>query len=258
MDAVIRLPFSVVDGRVYVEARVNGRGPYRFAVDTGASGMGRLDASMLATLGLHPSDRAATSDAVKTVEVETTHLDSLSLGSLERKDLDVITRDYKKQATGDAAFDGILGRAFFSDGLLVIDYGRRQITFSTASRLSRDDSDALSYERAFRVPVRINGKLFEANIDTGANVSMVVPSHMWSGISSAPLERSGTGQLSNTKIETSQGVVAGSVELSAVVLKDVDAKVSDRFPEILIGAHLMASSILAIDQRSNTIAVCPI
>ncbi|NID17239.1 retroviral-like aspartic protease family protein [Luteibacter yeojuensis] len=257
-DPVIRLPFSTVDDRIYVEAHINGRGPFRFAVDTGASGVGRLDTSMLSALGLQTSGNTTTSDAVKTAEVKTTHLDSLTLGSLTRRDIDLITRDYKKHAKGDAAFDGILGRDFFADGLVVIDYERRQIEFSRASHLAQDDSGALPYERAFRVPIRIHGDPFEAHLDTGANVGMVVPRALWDSVSSAPLAQAGTGQLSNTKIDTARGVVAGPLQLGAMTLENLDARVSDRFPEILMGAHALSSSILAIDQRSRAIAVCPI
>jgi predicted aspartyl protease len=257
-NPMVRVPFSVVDGRIYVDASVNGRGPFRFAVDTGASGVGRLDTAMLATLGLETSGHATTSDAVKTADVETTHLTSLALGSLERTGVDLITRDYKAHASGDAAFDGILGREFFSDGLLIIDYGKRQLVFDKTAGLTRDAVGALPYERAFRVPVKISGNVYQANIDTGANVNMVVPRRVWTDLSSAPLEAAATGQLTNTKIETSKGVVPGPIAIGGLTLTDVEAKVSDRFPEILIGAHALSSSVIAIDQRSQVVAVCPI
>ncbi|WP_205287652.1 aspartyl protease family protein [Luteibacter jiangsuensis] len=253
----IAVPFSVVDGRIYVQAKVNGKGPFRFAVDTGASGVGRLDASLLPKLGLESSGTAATSDGVATAEVETTAVESLSVGSIERKDLSLITRDYRKHVSGEAAFDGILGRAFFADGLLVIDYGARKLSFSKSSGLSRNDKGVLPYERAFRVPITIGDKSFEANLDSGANVAMVVPARLWPEVSGSSLEKAASGQLTNGKIETSKGVVPGPVKAGAMRWFDVDAKVSERFPEILIGAHALSSSVLAIDQRSRSIALCP-
>ncbi|NII53695.1 retropepsin-like aspartic protease [Luteibacter sp. SG786] len=251
------IPFSVVDGRIYVQARVNGKGPFRFAVDTGASGVGRLDSSLLPTLGLQSSGSAATSDGVTTAEAETTAVESLSVGSIERRGLSLITRDYRKHVSGEAAFDGILGREFFADGLLVIDYGARKISFSTSRGLSRDDAGALPYERAFRVPITIGAKSFEANLDSGANVAMVVPARLWPEVSGSALEKAASGQLTNGKIETSKGVVPGPVKAGAMRWSDVDAKVSERFPEILIGAHALSSTVLAIDQRSRSIALCP-
>lgn len=252
------IPFSVVDGRIYVQANVNGKGPFRFAVDTGASGVGRLDSSLLSSLGLQSSGRAATSDGVATAEVDTTPVESLSVGPIERKGLNLITRDYRKHVSGEAAFDGILGREFFADGLLVIDYGTRRISFSKSKGLSRSDMGVLPYERAFRVPITIGDKSFEANLDSGANVAMVVPARFWPEVSGSSLAAAASAQLTNGKIETSKGVVPGPVKAGEARWSNVTAKVSERFPEILIGAHALSSVILAIDQRSRSIALCPI
>lgn len=79
-QAETRLPFELVDGRIYVEATVNRRGPYRFAVDTGASGMGRADARLAAALGLRASGQVANSDGVRTTQSDTVRLEALALG----------------------------------------------------------------------------------------------------------------------------------------------------------------------------------
>ncbi|MBB4841473.1 hypothetical protein HNP52_004577 [Sphingomonas kyeonggiensis] len=75
--AALSVPFRVVDGCIYVTAKVDDKGPFVFAVD---------------------------------------------LGGFVRRDLEVATRDYSSKLTPEAAFSGILGREFFGDGLLVIDY----------------------------------------------------------------------------------------------------------------------------------------
>ena len=58
-DVAMRVPFDLVDGRIYVQARADGQGPFRFAVDTGASGMARADSSLVSALGLKPHAQAA-------------------------------------------------------------------------------------------------------------------------------------------------------------------------------------------------------
>jgi hypothetical protein len=157
-DMLVHVPMTLVDGRVYVDASVNGRGPFRFAVDTGASGIGRVDARLVTLLGLTRGHPAVTSDAVKTRVVDTIHLDALALGKVVRQDVDLITRDYRAHLSRDAGFDGILGREFFADGLLVIDYAGRELSFSRTLGLSRSDGHAMAYERAFRIPITIGGK----------------------------------------------------------------------------------------------------
>ncbi len=44
--------FELHKGHLYVDAFVNGRGPFLFGFDTGASGMGRADSSLAAALSL--------------------------------------------------------------------------------------------------------------------------------------------------------------------------------------------------------------
>ncbi len=87
--AVLSVPFRVVDGRIYVTVKVDGKGPFVFAVDTGASGMGRADAGLVAALAISPTGSGHTSDGVATAEVRTVRLASVALGDFVRRDLEV-------------------------------------------------------------------------------------------------------------------------------------------------------------------------
>jgi predicted aspartyl protease len=254
--APLQLPFELVDGRIYVQARVNGRGPYRFAVDTGASGMGRADASLVRALGLHVSGQVPNSDGVRTAHADTTRLVSLDLGGMVRRDVEVIARDYGARMPEAQRFHGIVGRDFFGDGMLVIDYPNRRLAFTTTTRLSTDARHALGYDRPFRVPVTIAGVPATGHLDTGANVAAVLPRSLYDRIAATPLEEAGTGQLSNGKIGIRKATVEGAIELSAVRVERPGVRVSDDFPELLIGAHLLQHHLLAIDQRSRRVALC--
>lgn len=255
-NAAVQLPFQTVEGRIYVQATVNGKGSYRFAVDTGASGMGRLDASLVALLGLQKHGEATTSDGVSTAEVETTRLRSLALGDLVHRDLELITRDYNKRNSAEAAFHGILGREFFGNGLLVIDYPRRTLSYTERSGISSSDQNALPYERAFRIPISVGGHALLAQLDTGANVNLVLPQAVYEGISDVPLQEAVRSQLTNGQLDTWRAVVPGPVQVGQASLQDVEVRVSAKFPEPLVGAEALQQSVVLIDQRSKTVAVC--
>ena len=60
--ALVDIPIRVIDGRVYVQASVNGQGPFTFAVDTGASGFGRADMKLVSKLHLKFSGERNSSD----------------------------------------------------------------------------------------------------------------------------------------------------------------------------------------------------
>lgn len=252
----VRVPFEVIDGRIYVQARVNDAGPYRFAIDTGASGSGRADTTLVEALGLAPGGKASSSDGVRTAAVDTVRLDSLALGGLAMKDVDVITRDYGSRMPAEARFHGILARGFFADGLLVLDYPRKILSFSRTLSLPLAGTGILGYERAFRIPVSIGDVRTEAKLDTGANVGFVMPKSLYAQVAAAPLEPAGAARLTNTRIDTWRGVVPGPVTLGSAGFSDVAVRVSDRFPDMLVGAHVLREFVVLIDQRSKRIALC--
>ncbi len=252
----VRVPFDVVDGRIYVQARANGRGPFRFAVDTGASGLGRADKSLVSSLGLKIHGTSSTSDGVQSATVDTVQLDSLELGGLSHKGLEVITRDYGGRMKPEAAFHGILGRDFFADGLLILDYPTKTLSFSPALSLPASGDNVLKYERAFRVPVSIGGNKVEANLDSGANVSLVMPQAMYDKVASAPLQDAGQGTLTNTRIDTKRGVLDRTLTIGSSRLSGLEVRVSERFPELLVGAHILQRYTVMIDQRTKAVALC--
>lgn len=256
-DAVLSVPFRIVDGRIYVDVRINGKGPFRFAVDTGASGMGRADASLVSTLNLPVTGSAETSDAVATARVETVQLASIELGGLVRRDIQVMTRDYSGRMSPEAAFAGILGREFFADGLLVIDYPAQRLTFTRGPGLARGEPGVLAYARAFRVPVTIGAIATEGNLDTGANVSFVLPKSLFDRVGGGAIMAASDGKLTNTTVKTGSATLHGPFRIGAASLADVAVRVSDKYPELLVGAHALRHFALLIDQRSSSVALCP-
>lgn len=252
----VRIPFDIVDGRIYVQARVNGRGPFRFAVDTGASGLARADTKLVAALDLSIQGTTSTSDGVQTATVDTVHLDSLELGSLSRNGIDVITRNYSGRMSADAVFHGIIARDFFADGLLILDYPKKTLSFSRTISLPPNGENILKYDRAFRIPVSVGMIQTEANLDTGANVTFVMPQALYDKVATTPLMQAGSGTLTNTKIETRRAVIGGPFKIGTVNMSNVEVRVSDRFPELLVGAHVLQKFAVMIDQRSKSIALC--
>jgi len=255
-DADLQLPFQIVHGRVYAQASVNGQGPFTFAIDTGASGLGRVDTSLTTELGLSISGAASNSDGVTTAQADTVQIDELTLGGMTLTGLDLITRDYNRGLPDEAAIAGIIGREFFADGLLVIDFPNQTVWFSRNRALTAETPGALPYERPFRVPVSFGDHTIEGNLDTGAAVSLMVPRSLYDQVSGGALEAAGTGQLSNGEIRLDRGRLDGPVRIGSAEIFDVDVRVSDEFPELFVGGDVLRSYVVAFDQRARFAAVC--
>lgn len=255
-EAVFSLPFRTIDGRIYLDAMVNGEGPFVFALDTGASGMGRADATLADALNLPADGKDETSDGVSSSQVDKVRIASLTLGGLERRDLSVIARDYRSRVSPEAAFSGLLGREFFADGLLAIDFSTRRLTFYRSREMPASLREAMTFERAFRIPVTIGALKTTGNLDTGANVTMVVPGAVFADLEGTAAGPAGGGSLTNTRIDIFDAKLAGPVEIGGARLEGIAVKVATDYPEVLIGAHALQGHIVLIDQRHSTLAIC--
>lgn len=254
---LVRVPFRIVDGRIYLDVQVNGKGPFTFAVDTGASGIGRADLSLVKALALPLAETGAASDGVSTATVPTTTLAELRLGDHVMRNVEVIARDYSGRMPPENAIAGILGRDFFAAGTLLIDYPNRILTYAPGAMLDPLAPGALAYERPYRVPVTIGGIAMVANLDTGANAELVMPQSAYAQVSDAPLPETANATLTNNDLTTRRGQLHGPIALGAARFADVDVRVSERFPEVMIGARLLQRHRIAIDQRSKTLVICP-
>ncbi len=256
-ELLIDVPFEVVDGRIYVDVRVNDAGSFRFAVDSGASGMARADVRLVRALNLPAGDAASNFDGVRTADEATVRFDALALGKVRREGIIAISRNYNARQTEAAAFDGILARDFFSDGLLAIDFPQRRLRFRRDHALLASDPDTMPYTRAFRIPVSIGAVTTQAQMDTGANVTLVLPTAIYQRVSSRSVNADGSLTLSHGEVDGGRTWLDGTLRVGEVALRNIEARVSKRYPETLVGAHALQDTTVFIDQRTKRVAVCP-
>jgi Aspartyl protease len=111
-------------GRVMVPVMVNGRGPFRFVVDTGAN-HSTISPRLVGILGLKPAGDATVmvNGITGAAPVEFVTVDSLRAGDLaiERLDLPIVW------APVLAGADGILGAVGLSQKSLIIDFERNRV-----------------------------------------------------------------------------------------------------------------------------------
>lgn len=256
-ETVIDVPFEVVDGRIYLQVQVNDAGTFRFAVDTGASGVARADTRLVRALNLPMGGTASHSDGVRTADAATVRFDALALGGVRRQDVVAITRDYNARQSEAAAFDGILARDFFDDGLLLLDFPRKRLRFRRDHRLLPGQPGTLAYTRAFRIPVQIGTVTTEAQLDTGANVALVLPAALHERAASGTVVAGDPLALSHGRIQSGQARLDVPLVVGGLTLRNLDVRVSDHYPEAVIGAHALQDAAVLIDAGSKRVALCP-
>jgi len=158
-------------GRVMTNVMVNGKGPFRFVIDTGAS-RSTLAPHLAKALKLTASvgRNVMLNGVTGAAEVTTVAVDSVEIGALrfEKQDLPVIFTSIMGNA------DGILGVAGFQDQRIDVDFKRDRVSVLTSNgkrphysmvtaRAERNDNGLMIVD--VRVGRRIKVK---AVIDTGA------------------------------------------------------------------------------------------
>jgi hypothetical protein len=81
--------------RMHVPMRVNGRGPYDFLIDRGASGVGRIDRSLVDSLETPVVGSAVNSDGITSRQVSVVRLDSFALASVTLTDAHLLVGNYR-------------------------------------------------------------------------------------------------------------------------------------------------------------------
>jgi predicted aspartyl protease len=157
-------------GRVVVPVMINGRGPFRFIVDTGAN-HSTISPGLARELGLKPAEvPSIILDGITgTAQVSFVTIDRLQAGDLtiESTALPVVW------APVMAGADGILGAAAITEKSLLIDFQRNRVTISRGVEAGlRANSMKVHAVRLagglMTLETRIGGVPVRAVIDTGA------------------------------------------------------------------------------------------
>jgi predicted aspartyl protease len=162
-------------GRVMTHVMVNGKGPFRFVIDTGAS-RSTLAPHLARALALKPSvgRNVMLNGVTGAAEVPTVAVDSIEIGALrfEKQDLPVIFTSIMGNA------DGILGVAGFQDQRIDVDFKRDRVSVLESN--GKRPHYSMVTARATRnvnglmiVDVRVGRRIrAKAVIDTGAERSL--------------------------------------------------------------------------------------
>jgi hypothetical protein len=125
----VTIPFRLLNNHVYVQATLNGKGPYTFIVDTGGHTL--LSPRIAADAGLQVVGAGSTSGAgEKTETTGFARYREIALGPVRLTDQPgFITSIYEPSIEG-IAVDGMVGFELFARFAVAIDYGARTMTIS--------------------------------------------------------------------------------------------------------------------------------
>jgi predicted aspartyl protease len=157
-------------GRIVAPVTINGQGPFRLVVDTGASHT-TLSPEMVARLGLSPKEHVSLmlNGVTGAEQVPAVRIDRLQAGDLIIENVDVPI----VQSSIMAGADGILGVAGLQRERITVDFSRDRISISR-SHANENVSGMLRIQATrvvgglLMVETRVGGVKARTVIDTGA------------------------------------------------------------------------------------------
>jgi predicted aspartyl protease len=173
------VPFRLVDNRVFIEAKINGKGPFALILDTGASGTVMRGAAE--RLGLKIENESQQRGVgEKTVTSGETHLNELQIGDAHFYDLDVgvLPGDDTPEVFGTQLLDGILGLEIFQHFAVKHDYVHKLLTFTLPNNYAAPKNAVIvPFDRPMQIPVvqaELDGVRGRFGVDTGARSSLLL------------------------------------------------------------------------------------
>ena len=170
------VPIELVDNHVYLDVAINGKGPYRFAFDTGATLI--LDTGLAKSLGLTPAGSVqgqGVGSGTDTFNFAT--IDSLGIGNAKIGHLNAAIAPVRS-GFGVAAgkpVDGLIGFETLARFVTTFDYGNRQLTLRTSGAPPPPGGKTVSF--TFNgtdpmVPCSIGGVAATCTVDTGSRSAL--------------------------------------------------------------------------------------
>lgn len=164
------VPFQRMLNLIFVEGRVNGKGPYKFVLDTGATQV-VLSEKLMGELGLNPITSTIMHGVGGGGKVESKlyRIDDLTLGDVKITNLPV--GNFTDPLVTQLA-DGIIGTAVLSDFFVTVNYPGRRLELSRKATPPVSAGESLGgwyFSNLLLVPLDVNGQ-FHGNfvVDTGA------------------------------------------------------------------------------------------
>jgi CubicO group peptidase (beta-lactamase class C family) len=167
------LPLTFSRHFALVEAKVNGKGPYHFVVDTGFAGALQMRADLLKELALPTVGEVQVGDpsGKNRRTLRLTRADSVDLGEVHFAGVQIAESEAARLVNGA---DGVIGLPLFQTLLVTIDYPQKKLILDGGTLT---DGIVYSTERGGvpAIDIEVAGNKLKADLDSGSPGELSVP-----------------------------------------------------------------------------------
>jgi predicted aspartyl protease len=241
---------EVVHGKPYVQVLVNGRGPFRFVVDTGTGAEAILSPALADVLKLPVAGHARLTDPSGLGEqrAEILEIDSLKVAGA---DFTAVKAIRHRLSGEDDSCMGLLGFTLFRHYLLTLDYPNHRLTLAQGALVPDGEQSVLPFRMPDGVPIaalRIAGQRVEAQLDSGG-LGLTLPESLAVRLKfSRDPVLFGNGQSLATRFQVKAGRLNSDVRVGRYTFARPVVEIHPAFPLVNFGACPMENFTITFDQ----------
>ena len=223
-------PMQDFGGRPVVEAKIDGKGPYRFILDTGAN-ISVIGAELNRELSLSAPAGVNAASAGGGPAPALVAIHELRMGDAVLGDMIAAVMPLGGLLKGENAPQGVLSAASFPGYLLVYDFPAKRISVTKGALTAADSQSIFEYaadQDLPTVPIWVAGHNTHVHLDTGSGFGLTLPATFLSllPLASQPKE-DGHVRLPGGEFPVSTARVDGPIELGKYKLELAQVQFSD-------------------------------
>lgn len=247
-----KIKLTVSGNHSFIQVSINDK-PLNFLLDIGASGIGRIDQRVVKEMALDTVGYQDNSDGVNTTKLPLIGVRSLRVGGIEMKNVELMSRDYNRTKK-EVAVDGVIGREFFEQYLLAIDYPKREVEYSK-DNLNLKSKNILVYDRPFIVKGKLGKKEYEFLFDTGSNMDFHFPKKILDELKHDTTGETRQARRANTEFMVHGVTIKEKLQIGKVSIENFHGFYSEPQSVIFIGGSFLKSYKLTIDQKNKCLTI---
>jgi predicted aspartyl protease len=239
-----------------IEPKINGKGPFRFDVDSGFAGMMTVSHALAEKLSLPVIGESISGDPsgknqrnVRVLSVESVDIAELHLGQVEATESpsDGPHRDV----------DGVIGLPLFTKLLVTFDYPQNRFEVDGGKLPAADGSTILTYSAEHGVPtieIDVAGTKVTTDIDSGSPALLAMPRSLAKSLPLAEEPRvMGHGRTVGNEFDIYAAPLKGTIHVGAITITDPRIDFVDIFPRANIGFRFLKDLVVTFDPANSRV-----